>query len=109
MAWIPYCGSEVLFKIYFYPDLFAAEGSKSILPSSLVQRLKNIRAQGTKWLWSQKTEAYGWPSGDSPRAVVTLALALDDWPAKDDLEARLVVKQLEIELLEKLLRLDTFF
>jgi hypothetical protein len=61
-----------------------------------------------EWLLSQKTEEFGWPSGDTARVVIALASAVEDWPAKNDLVARLIVKQLEIELLEKLLRLVHF-
>lgn len=36
--------------------------------------------------------------------VVALASSVEDWPAQNDLVARLIVKQLEIELLEKIQR-----
>jgi len=58
-----------------------------------------------EWLLSQRNEEFGWPSGDTARVVIALASAVDEWPAKNDLVSRLIVKQLEIELLEKLLRL----
>ena len=57
---------------------------------------------------SQRTEDFGW-AGDTARVVTALASAVEDWPQKNDLEARLSAKQLELELLAKLLRLDYFF
>lgn len=77
------------------------------MPSAdnLQYKLENIRNRALEWLQTKRTEGYGWPSGDTARVVVALSSVVKDWPAKNDLEARLIVKQLEIELLEKLLRL----
>lgn len=57
------------------------------------------------WILSQAFDNYSWPSDDITTAVVALASAETDWPAKSDQVANLIVKQLEIELLQKLLRL----
>lgn len=77
----------------------------------MIEKLKQVRDRGVEWLQEQRTQEYGWPSGDTARIVIALASAIEDWPAKNDLVARLIVKQLEIELLEKLLRLvlDYFY
>lgn len=72
---------------------------------SLHQKLETIRSRAVEWLEARRSPDYGWPSGDTARVVIALASLVQDWPANNDLEARLIVKQLEVELLEKLLRL----
>lgn len=74
------------------------------LSPEAVEMLKEIQKKGVKWLMSQRNEEYGWDSEETPRVVVALATAVEDWPAQNDLVAKLIVKQLEIELFEKLLR-----
>ncbi|CAL8115682.1 unnamed protein product [Orchesella dallaii] len=81
--------------------------SDTLSADNLQYKLENIRNLALEWLQTKRTDEYGWPSGDTARIVIALASAVKDWPTKNDLEARLIVKQLEIELLEKLLSKDT--
>src|SRR5437016_3719138 len=85
-----------------YP-LFSGHG----LSNEVVARLENVRDRGVAWLMSQM-DNFGWSTEDHPEgtvhAVIALASSVDHWPTKNDLVANLVIKQLEIELLDKLLR-----
>ena len=69
-------------------------------------KLLEVKERGIAWLLNQRNKEFGWDLGDTPRVVLALASAVKDWPAQHDLEARLTVKQLELELLEKLIRLE---
>lgn len=86
------------------PDLGGISHETHQLPVWVVHRLEEVRSRAIHWLLSKATDEYGWPGGDTARVVIALAASLDEWPDKNDLITRLIVKQMEVEVLEKLLR-----
>ncbi|OXA60608.1 Glutamate--tRNA ligase [Folsomia candida] len=89
------------------PDLGGISHETHQLPVWVVHRLEEVRSRAIHWLLSKATDEYGWPGGDTARVVIALAASLDEWPDKNDLITRLIVKQMEVEVLEKLLRRET--
>ncbi|CAG7836246.1 unnamed protein product [Allacma fusca] len=81
-----------------------ATQAESLLPESIEASVVDLRDRGLKWLVTGRNSEFGWDLGDTPRVVLALSSSASQWPAQNDLEARLTVKQLELELLDKLLR-----
>ena len=76
------------------------------MATALLDKLNDMKQRALDWLTSQRKADFGWGT-DTSRVVIALSAAVDEWPQKSDPEAMLIAKQLEVELLAKLLRLES--